>query len=389
MLLPARVAITLGSAALLLGSVTANAEPVKSDVVGHLYTNDNTVGTNTVAGFDRHADGSLTPVEGSPFVAGGAGTGQGIGSQGALQASSDGRFLLVADAGSGQISVLRIRRDGSLRQVENSPIASGGSMPVTIAVHDDLVFVGNAGAVSNYAGFKLNEGGHLRRLEDSTFGLPSGTQPGDVLFNGDGTHLVGTRIGTGVNTANLPSEIDSFDVDRDGHLTPAPGSPFAAEGAGPFGSEFRPTNPNQLFVSNAHDGPGNGSVSAYHVTRNGTLESIDGSPFADNQTAPCWVEITHDGKFLFTVNTADSTISRYSITADGTLTLLGSTQLRTPTGLGPEDARLGPTGDKLWVVDTGGAKISAFAVSGGNLMELSGSPTSLPAGAHPFGIVVN
>jgi len=139
MLLPARVAITLGSAALLLGSVTANAEPVKSDVVGHLYTNDNTVGTNTVAGFDRHADGSLTPVEGSPFVAGGAGTGQGIGSQGALQASSDGRFLLVADAGSSQISVLRIRRDGSLRQVEDSPIASGGSTPVTIAVHDDLV----------------------------------------------------------------------------------------------------------------------------------------------------------------------------------------------------------------------------------------------------------
>ena len=389
MLLPARVAATLGSVALLLGSVTAHAEPVKSDVVGHLYVNDNTVGTNTVAGFDRHADGSLTPIEGSPFVAGGAGTGQGIGSQGALQASSDGRFLLVADAGSSQVSVLRIRRDGSLRQVADSPIASGGSTPVTIAVHDNLVFVGNAGTVSNYAGFKLNEGGHLRRLEESTFALPSGTQPGDVLFNGDGTHLVGTRIGTGVNTANLPSEIDSFDVDRDGHLTPAPGSPFAAEGAGPFGSEFRPTNSSQLFVSNAHDGPGNGSVSAYHVTRNGTLESIGGSPFADNQTAPCWVEITHDGKFLFAVNTAVSSISRYSIAADGTLTLLGSTPFRTPAGLGPEDARLGPTGDKLWVVDTGAAKISAFAVSGGNLMELGGSPTSLPDGAHAFGIVVD
>jgi 6-phosphogluconolactonase len=99
--------------------------------------------------------------------------------------------------------------------------------------------------------------------------------------------------------------------------------------------------------------------------------------------------ITHDGKFLFTVNTAVSSISRYSIAADGTLTLLGGTPFRTPAGLGPEDARLGPNGDKLWVVDTGGAKISAFAVSGGNLMELGGSPTSLPAGAHAFGIVVN
>jgi len=389
--LPTRVAVTIGSFALVLGGsmTAAHAESVTSDVVGHLYVNDNTAGMNTVAGFDRHADGSLSPIAGSPFAAGGAGTGAGIGSQGALQASSDGRFLLVADAGSSQVSVLRIRDDGSLRRVEDSPVASGGTSPVTIAVHDDLVFVGNSGAVSSYAGFRLNEGGDLRPLEDSTLSLPSGTQPGDVLFSSDGTHLVGTRIGTGVGAATLPSEIDSFSVDEDGHLSAAPGSPFAAQGAGPFGSEFRPTNSSQLFVSNAHDGPGNGTISAYDVTRNGTLDPIDGSPFADKQTAPCWVEITHDGNFLFTVNTAVPSISRFSIGADGTLTLLGSTPFKSPSGLGPEDARLGPRGDKLWVVDSGAAKVSAFAVSGGSLAELASSPTALPSGAHAVGMVVN
>ena len=79
-----------------------------SGVVGHLYVNDNTAGENTIAGFDRHADGTLTPIPGSPFPAGGAGTGKGIGSQGALQQSDNGRYLLAVDAGSGQISVLRI-----------------------------------------------------------------------------------------------------------------------------------------------------------------------------------------------------------------------------------------------------------------------------------------
>jgi 6-phosphogluconolactonase len=389
--LPARIAAAIGSLALIFGGSfsAAQAEPLSSDVVGHLYVNDNTAGVNTVAGFDRHPDGSLTPIAGSPFVAGGAGTGQGIGSQGALQISSDGRYLLVADAGSGQISVLRIRHDGSLRQVEDSPVSSGGSTPVTIAVHDDLVFVGNSGAISDYTGFRLNEGGHLRHLDNSTFSLPSGTMPGDVLFDGDGSHLVGTRIGTGVGAATLPSEIDSFTVGDDGHLTAAPGSPFAAQGAGPFGSEFRPTNADQLFVSNAHDGAGKGSISAYDVTANGILDPIAGSPFADKQTAPCWVEITHDGNFLFTVNTAVPSISRFSIAADGTLTLLGSTSFNSPAGLGPEDARLGPKGDKLWVVDTGAGKVSAFAVDGGNLTELASSPTMLPAGVHPFGIVVN
>ena len=29
--------------------------------VGHVYLNDNTAGANTIAAFDRHVDGSLTP----------------------------------------------------------------------------------------------------------------------------------------------------------------------------------------------------------------------------------------------------------------------------------------------------------------------------------------
>ena len=89
------------------------------------------------------------------------------------------------------------------------------------------------------------------------------------------------------------------------------------------------------------------------------------------------------------MNTAVPSISRFSIADDGSLTLLGSTPFNSPSGLGPEDARLGPNGDKLWVVDTGAGKVSAFAVSGGNLMELASSPTSLPAGVHPIGIVVD
>jgi tetrahydromethanopterin S-methyltransferase subunit E len=61
-------------------TIAAGSASAASDVVGHLYVNDNTAGTNTIAAFDRHADGSLTALQGSPFAAGGAGTGAGIGS---------------------------------------------------------------------------------------------------------------------------------------------------------------------------------------------------------------------------------------------------------------------------------------------------------------------
>jgi 6-phosphogluconolactonase len=369
------VALATAITALAAGGVSAG----QPDVVGQLYINDNTPGVNTVAAFDRHADGTLTPISGSPFDVGGAGTGQALASQGSLQLSADGRYLLAVDAGSNQISVLRIKPDGSLQITEDGPVSSNGVNPVSIAVHDDLVYVANADPVSpNYTGFTLNAGGHLSAIPDSTVSLSGGSQPGDVLFNGDGTKLVGTRVAS--------SLIDSFTVGSDGLITAAPGSPFAGEGLGPFGSEFSPTNAAQLFVSNAHNGTNNDTVSAFTVGPDGTLSSIGGSPFPTFQTATCWVEITDDGQFLFAVNTADSSVSRYSIAADGTLTLLGSTTLT--AGVAPEDARLSPDGSTLWVVDGGADAVSGFSVDGGTLTELPSSPTPGPAGATPSGIVL-
>jgi 6-phosphogluconolactonase len=347
---------------------------------GYVYVNDNTASSNTVAAFHRHRNGSLTPLPGSPFPTGGAGTGTGIGSQGSLQSALGGRYLLAVDAGSNEVSVLAVGWDGSLHALPGATVSSGGLEPVSIAVHDNLVYVANAGdGAVNYTGFVLGLDGRLRPLPNSTVALPDGSQPGDVLFNATGTRLAGTRVAT--------SLIDSFTVGRDGRLQAAAGSPYPAQGPGPFGSEFRPTDPGELFVSNAHGGAGNGTVSAFRDGQGATLTSIGASPFADGQTAPCWVEISRDGRYLFAVNTAQPSISSYAIGHDGSLTLLGSAPL-TP-GLGPVDARLSPDGSTLSVVDGATSQVSTFAVHGGSLSELPWSPVTLPAGAKPFGIVVS
>jgi 6-phosphogluconolactonase len=370
--------LAVGLAGPAVGSASADSP---AQVAGHVYVNDNTAGTNTIAAFDRHADGSLTPVEGSPFPAGGAGAGAGLASQGAVQVTDNGRYLLAVDAGSNQVSVLRIEHDGSLRLV--SVASSGGALPDSVTVHGDLVYVANSGAGdSNYTGFILAHHGELIPLPGSTVTLPATAAPADVLFNQNGTKLVGTEVG--------PSVIDSFTVGRNGLLTAAPDSPLAAQGLGPFGSEFRPTNPDQLFVSNAHNvGAGTGTISSFNDARNGALSPIGSSPFADLQTAPCWVEISPNGRFLFTVNTGSGEISRYSIAPDGTLTLLGSTQVGATGGVGAVDARLSPDGRTLYVDESRIGKVGEFAVNGGSLTELAGSPVSLPAGATPAGLATN
>jgi hypothetical protein len=369
-------------------ALTASAA---SDVVGHVYVDDNTAGVNTIGAFDRHSDGSLIPMAGSPFAAGGAGSGTIIGSQGALQLSDDGRYLLAVDAGSNQISVLRVLPDGSLHPVGGGPVWSGGVEPISIAVRGSLVYVANegdkaTGTGSNYTGFRLNAGGHLVPLSGSTFDLSSTANPGDILFNSTGTNLIGVEVGT---TDASTFRIDSFVVGVDGRLTPASGSPFAAQAAGPFGSEFSPTNPGHLYVSNAHGGAGNGSVSAFNVTLSGSLSSIGSSPYPDGQTAPCWVEISHDGNYLFTVNTGSTTVSSYNILADGSLSYSSTSAFKSGAGIRPFDARLDPNDTTLYVVDAAIAKVSAFGVAGGTLSEVAQSPFALPTGTTPFGIAVN
>jgi 6-phosphogluconolactonase len=390
MRLLARVIGVIGLVPLLVAGLvaTSTVASATSPVVGHVYVNDNTAGTNTVGGFDQHTDGSLTPLPGSPFSAGGAGTGTIVGSQGSLQTTSDGRFVLATDAASNQISVLAVASNGSLSPAPGSPVSSGGIEPISIAVRGGLVYVaneGNGSSGSNYAGFTMADDGRLTPLSDSTVPLSSTALPGDILFNGTGKNLIGIEVGTTDPSTFL---IDSFLVGSDGRLTPAAGSPFPAEAAGPFGSEFSPTDPHHLYVSNAHGGANNGSVSAFSVNPNAKLKSIDSSPFADGQTAPCWVEISHDGRYLFAVNTGSTTISSYKILANGSLRYLTSTPFSSGLGIRPFDARLDVGGDYLYVVDAQIAKVSGFAVSGGSLSELTSSPTSLPAGATPFGIAI-
>ena len=378
------VSVAGATAALLAGLMAGSVFAAGSPTVGHVYVNNNSAGHNSVAGFDRHADGSLTPIPGSPFNAGGAGTGVPFGSAGGLQESSDGRYILATDPGSNDISVLRIMPNGSLRlaDVENS----NGILPTSIAIHGSLVYVANGGAGgSNYTGFRLNAGGHLSPIEDSTFALPDNAMPGHVLISPNGRRLVGTRVGPGSG----PSYLDGFRIGDDGRLTAAPGSPFPAQRIGPFGSTFSPTHGNQLFVSNAHDGAGAGSVSVYDVAANGALTAITGSPFADNQTAPCWVAISPDGQALFAVNTTSGSVSRYSVASNGTLTLIGSTGMNASNGLRPFDAAVSPDGKNLYIVDAGVAKVSAFSIDGTTIHEIDGSPVSIPGGAAPFGMVVD
>ena len=354
-----------------------------------VYLDGNTAGANTIAGFVRNGNGSLTALPGSPFAAGGAGL-AGVPSQDAVKFADHGRYLLAVDAGSNQISVLRVGWHGSLTPVPGSPFSSGGVEPNSIAVHDDLVYVSNLGS-PNYTGFFLTPWGSLRPIPNSTVTLPAGENTGDIVINNEGTKLIGAVIG---GTTPGSSVINAFRVNWDGRLAVAPGSPYPAQGLGAFGSEFSPINPNQVFVSNAHNGPGLGTVSAFEDSWNGALSPIGASPFADNQTAPCWLVVSHDGRRLYALNTGTGSVSSYSVAADGTLTLLASTPLTDAAGgaITGTDVTVSNDDSTLYVNEAKNGTVGAYAINpDGSVTQLPGSPyaTGFGADSATIGVAAN
>ncbi len=96
---------------------------------------------------------------------GGLGSGAGLGSEGSVTLSANGRWLFVVNAGSNQISAFSVRENGlTLTDV----VDLGGLMPISLTVRGSLVYVLNAGGSGNITGFRLRAHGKLAPLAGTT-----------------------------------------------------------------------------------------------------------------------------------------------------------------------------------------------------------------------------
>ncbi len=338
------------------------------DEAGMVFTMDNDAAANHVLAYSRSPNGQLKAD--ASFATGGQGTGSGLGSQGAVILSENGRWLLVCNAGSDEVSVFFVAPQGLVR---TDKVSSGGKHPISIALHRNSLFVLNAGGqvgdkdcVAGFAFFA----GKLYPLPNSAHALSTdNSNPAQVGFSPDGEVLVVTEKNTSV--------IDTFTVDNDGLIDGA--SSFQSSGQTPFGFAM---HGHDLIVSEAFGGAANASaVSSYDLENHGGLEVISRS-VPTTETSACWIAVTRDGRFAYAANTGSGTISGYALTPDGRLTLLNSDGIAGVTGVGssPADLTLSVNGQYLYSRN-GNGTISAFRVdANGSLSSLS-VISGLPAGA--------
>ncbi|HEY0733289.1 MAG TPA: beta-propeller fold lactonase family protein [Herpetosiphonaceae bacterium] len=361
----ARLALVLALfLATVAGSGAASAAVRwKGDAV---YTATNAASGNAVMVFNRDQAGMLTAA--GSYPTGGLGSGDGLGSQGAVILSENGRSLFVVNAGSDTISSFAVDRDG-LTLIDT--VASGGDRPISLTLYHRVLYVLNGGS-STIAGFEVDHAGRLTMIPDSTRPLSSSmANPAQISFDPDGNVLVVTEKATNM--------ITTFKVNGDGE----PSGPMAQPSAGqtPFGFAFR--HDGTLLVSEAFGGaPNQSATSSYMLDRSGHLSVISAS-VSTTETAACWLVVTNDGRYAYTTNTGSSSISGYHVAKDGSLMLLDADGVTgsTPMGSLPIDAALSKNSRFLYVLSGGSNTISGFAVADdGSLMPL-GMVGGLPASA--------
>ena len=367
---------SLGSITAQRSTPTPRPRPQPQNLhAGAVYVLTNQV-ENAIAVFRRTPDGHLTAA--GEFSTGGAGSPVAIppdpptdplASQGALVFGPGNQFLFAVNAGSNQISVLRVRRSG-LDLVDI--VDSGGVRPISLTVHEDLLYVLNEGGTPNITGFTIGDDGTLTPLAGSTQPLIGGTgaDPAQVNFNSDGTLLVVTE--------KLGNRLDTYIVDANG----LPSAPIdnASNGMTPFGFSFN--NDDFLIVSEAFGGaPNQSAVSSYSTDPAGVLNVISGS-IPNSQTAACWVVIPNNGTLAIVSNTGSGTISTYDIDGEGMLTLANPVAADLGPNSAPRDMALSVNGRLLFVQTEGGVSVAVFRLEANGSLTPIDTVDGLPFGAQ-------
>ena len=335
---------------------------------------DNTSGNQVVA-YDRAANGTLTPKH--TYDTGGLGgvlAGSAVdhlASQGSLTYDQRNHLLYAVNAGSNTVSVFSVWGDQLvLRQVVNS----GGSFPVSVTVHGNLVYVLNAengGTVQGYValfGHLVALPGSGRALGLNAAATPQFTNtPGQVAFTPNGSQLIVTTKANG-------SAIDVFGVGYFGYLSATP-VVNAEPGAVPFGVTFDPAG-HLVVAESSSTTP---AVATFALSPSGTVTQLDLVP--TGKAATCW--IAQAGGFLYASNAGSAALSGYQEnSANGALSLLGATA----TDPGTVDAAASADGQFLYVQTGANGIVDEFHVNGNGTLTEVGSVT-VPGAAGGEGIV--
>jgi 6-phosphogluconolactonase len=251
-----------------------------------------------------------------------------------------------------------------------------GTLAVTpcLAPQPEFVYVPNS-ISNNISAYAINMAtGALTPVAGSPFA--AGNSPNYLAMDENQNFLYVTNSQSG--------NISAYAINATtGVLTPITGSPFAAQ-VSLVSVASDPTG-NFLYTVACCYSANVGSINAYTIDEtSGALNPVTGSPFASGAAYADAAVVDQAGPFLYVSNngvgtlpTGPSTISAFTIAANGSLSAVSGSPFAAPGSVGLDDAAVYLGGKFLYVSDPNGSTISAFTIAGnGMLAPVAGSPFS-------------
>src|ERR1043165_2631593 len=342
---------------------------------GYVYTNNNNPGTNTISAFSVDANGSLTPIAGSPFVTGGLGVGGGFIAAKLIASAAVRKFLFAANDQTDNISVFSIDpATGALTLVPGSPFPTGGASGsgISLAVTPDnqFLFASSSGS-NNITVFSVAPNGTLTSISGSPFAV--GGVPDGIKVSPDGRFLAVALF--------LPDAVAVFTIASNGALAAVPGSPFPAAASGAVAGVDINCASSLVFGGEAN--LVGTHIDVFSIGSNGALTPIPGSPFNNQGTGnnSNVVVLSPSDGHLFVSNQVSKTITVFSVASDGTLSLVPGSPFADPDGT-PTMMATNETGTLLYVDKFNGG-VSVFRIAAdGQLAPVPGSPFPTGFGAE-------
>ena len=243
--------------------------------------------------------------------------------------------------------------DGSLIPLATPTVATGQN-PYSISVEPtgEYVYVSNWSG-SSISQFRIGSDGSLTALAGRD--VPTGFGPNAVSIDHGNRWAYVANLGE--NT------VSQYSIGLDGQLSPMSAAKVQA-GANPAIIVLDPKDKFAYvgnFGANARIPPaGPSTISQYSVGANGSLTPLAASTVATG-SGPSAIAIDPTSKYVYVANLGDNNVGQYTIGADGTLTAMP-----TPTvasGNGPAGIAIDVTGSYVYVANQADGTISVYTVS--------------------------
>jgi len=358
----------------------------------YVYTNNDLVGQNYVSGYAVAANGTVSPVSGSPFSTGLGQQGSGGGFYAANRIIVVNNFLYASNSGTNTVSAFTITGTGTLLPINGSPFSTQAfndpqNPGISLAATPDgkYLFAGSTGYDSQF-----NPAPITIFSIDPTTGALTITNKSPVAAGGAMSSMKVSPDGKYLLVAIPASkEIAVFAIHGPGNLHEVHNSPYVLSSEAAYSVDIN------CASSTVYAGATNGDIYALNFA-SGRLSPVAGSPYAIGKVSNRVVALSTDDGTLYSSNQSNSTVTAFTVGPNGGLTLPGTpVNAAGTTGILPYPGGLAVSNDGnfLFAADINGpvsqqSGLSVFGLAGTppfaldtfNAIDLSSISTTSTAG---------